>query len=130
MKIEAHTIPMLATTACMLLCTLLLSAGVRRAPDFRVEPHRLRVTETFHGRTVIISAEVPRGARAVVELKGQVHEEHLLRKGRNWGLWMTVGEIKVEKAPSLYLAMSTDSKLLSKQDPEDRWGYGACCGRR
>ncbi len=125
MKIEAHTIPMLATTACMLLVLASSVPAFAAPPDFRVEPHRIRVTETFHGRTVIISAEVPRGAQAVVELKGQVHEEHLLRKGRNWGLWMTVGEIKVEDAPSLYLAMSTDSKLLSKQDPEDRWGYGA-----
>ena len=25
----------------------------------------------------------------------------------------------------MYLAMTSDSNLLSKQDPEDRWGYGA-----
>ncbi len=60
-----------------------------------------------------------------MELKGQPQEERLLRKGRRWGLWMTAGEITVEHAPSLYLAMSSDSMLLSKQDPEDRWGYGA-----
>jgi Putative transmembrane protein (Alph_Pro_TM) len=124
-KIQAHNIGLLLGTACMLL---IISSSVPAFPapqDFRVEPHRIRVTETFHGRTVIISAEVPRGAQAIVEFKGQVHEEDLVRKGRRWGLWMTVGEIKVGDAPSLYLAMSTDSKLLSKQDSETRWGYGA-----
>jgi hypothetical protein len=61
----------------------------------------------------------------VVELKGQIHEEHLLQKGRRWGLWMSVGEVNVEGAPSLYLAATSDPNLLLNQKSEDRWGYGA-----
>jgi hypothetical protein len=124
-KTDAHIIPLFVVAACTILMLSSSAPALTPSPDFQVEPHRLRITESFHGRTVHISAEIPRGAQAVVELKGQAHEEHLLRKGRQWGVWMNVGEISVRNAPSVYLAMTTDSKLLSKQDPEDRWGYGA-----
>ena len=92
---------------------------------FRVEPRGLRITESFHGGSVAVSAEIPKGAQAVVEIKGRAHEADLVRKGRRWGLWMSVGEVTVDEAPSLYLVMSTDPKMLSEKDPGDRWGYGA-----
>ena len=125
MKIGAHVIPSLVAIGCAMLTIPSSTPAFAESPDFGVEPHRIRITESFHGRTLHISAQVPRGAQAVVELKGQPHEEHLLRKGRRWGLWMSVGEIKVHDAPSLLLTMTTDSKLLAKQYPKDKWGYGA-----
>jgi len=48
----------------------------------------------------------------VIEITGQTAAEHLMRKGRRSGLWMNVGEVEVEGAPSLYLAASTTAPLL------------------
>jgi hypothetical protein len=124
-KSGARIIPLMLAVGCA-MCTI--SAAVPAFalfPELRVEPHRLRITESFHGRTIVVSAEIPKGAQAVLELKGLDREEHLLRKGRRWGLWMSIGEVKVEDAPSLYLVTTTDPKLLSKEESAERWGYGA-----
>jgi hypothetical protein len=127
-KIGAHVIPSFVAIGCAMLIVSFLTPAFAESLYFGVEPHRIRITESFHGRTVHISAQILRGAQAVVELKGQPHEEHLLRKGRRWGLWMSVGEIKVFDAPSLLLSMTTDANLLAKQYPKDKWGYGALRG--
>jgi Putative transmembrane protein (Alph_Pro_TM) len=124
-KTGAHIIPLLVAAGCTMLTLSSSLPASAESLDFRAEPHRIRITESFHGRNVHISAQIPRGAQTVLELKGQVHEENLLLKGRRLGLWMSVGKIKVEGAPSLYLISTTDPKLLSKQDSENRWGYGA-----
>lgn len=125
MKIRAQVIPLILAIGCMMLLISTSALALDASQDFEVEPHRVRITESFHGRTVHISAEIPEGAQAVVELKGHPHTENLLLKGRRWGLWMSVGEITVEDAPSLYLAMTTKAEMLSEQGAEGRWGYGA-----
>ena len=125
MKIGVHIGRLLVTGACMVLVLASSVPVLATQQDLQVEPQRLRITESFHGGRVTVSAEIPRGAQAVIELKGQPHEADLVRKARRWGLWMSVGEIRVENAPSLYFVMTSDPKILSKEDPEDRWGYGA-----
>ena len=37
-----------------------------------------------------------------------------MRKGRRGGLWMNVGEIEVQDAPSLYLVMSTSQGIAHR----------------
>ncbi len=91
----------------------------------RVTPDYLHVRETFQGASVNVSAKIPKGAAAVIEVKGVAHDVHLLRKGRRGGLWMNVGDVQVHKAPSLYLLMSTDAGLPSRSDVDSPWGYGA-----
>jgi hypothetical protein len=124
-KIDAHIFRSLVVIACMVLVLTSSGAALAQPQGLLVEPRCLSITMSFRGGRVAVSAEIPRGAQAVVEFKGRDGVAELVRKGRRWGLWMGVGEITVANAPSLYLAMSTDSKLLSKQDPEARWGYGA-----
>ncbi len=92
--------------------------------ELLVVPNALHITESFKGARVTISADIPRDAAAVVELKGAALDNHLLRKGRRGGLWMSVGEVNVVGVPSLYLAMSTPGQTLGK-GKEKNLGYGA-----
>jgi hypothetical protein len=116
---------------CLLLTCLLIM--VLRTPDvgaaapqgFQVLPNELDVGESFQGTEIKVSADVPAGSNAVVEFRGDSHEDRLLRKGRRGGLWMNVGEVTVSNAPSLYLVMSTDAALISNPDSESQWGYRA-----
>ena len=125
MKIGHHIMPLLATAGLTMLALASYSSASTDSLALRAEPHRILINESFHGRHIHFSAQIPRGTQAVVELKGQIHEERLVQKGRRWGLWMSVGEVTVEGAPSLYLAATTDPKLLLNQKSEDQWGYGA-----
>ena len=45
-----------------------------------------------------------------------------MRKGRRGPLWMNVGEIKVQDAPSLYLVMSTAKELLTAAPADGHLG--------
>ena len=112
------------------MCLLIMAlrppdVGAAAIHGFQVLPNELNVGEFFQGAEIKISAEVPAGANAVVEFRGDSHEDRLLRKGRRGGLWMNVGEVKVSNAPSLYLVMSTDAALISGQNSESQWGYRA-----
>ena len=89
---------------------LLLAGGLpaRAAePGLKISPATVQIGTFFNGQTVTVSGTIPAGAQAVLEVMGTSAEEHLMRKGRRGGLWMNVGEIKVQDAPSLYLVMST-----------------------
>ena len=72
----------------------------------------MQIGSFFNGQSVTVSGTIPAGAQAVLEVMGSSAEEHLMRKGRRGGLWMNVGKIKVQDAPSLYLVMSTAKELL------------------
>jgi hypothetical protein len=124
-KTAVYVIRLFVVSSCMVL---ILSSSVPALVESRglaIEPRRLPITELFHGGRVTVSAEIPKGSQAVLELKGSAHPTELVLKGRRWGLWMSVGDLTVDNAPSLYLVMSTDPKLVYKQASEDRWGYGA-----
>jgi hypothetical protein len=108
----------------MLLPMVASSQAMPESPSFRVDPNELHIRENFQGAPLIISADIPKGASAVVEVKGTTHEARLLRQGRRAGLWMSVGEVRVEGAPSLYLLLSTPD-LTSHADKGTRWGYEA-----
>ncbi len=113
-----------------LLLGLLAAAGLPgvargAAADLQVSPDVVEIGAFFHGHKVIVTARIPAGSEAVMEVKGKADTEHMLRKGRRGGLWMNVGEIDFQGAPSVYLAASTDPKLLTAAPPEAAWGYQA-----
>jgi hypothetical protein len=101
------------------------AAAPAPAPEVQVSPNVLEIGAFFHGDRVQVTGKIPKGAQAVVEVVGQSAVEHLRRKGRRGGLWMNVGEVEVSGAPALYLAMSTDPKLLKNPAPDATWGYPA-----
>ena len=107
---------------------LLLAGGLpaRAAePGLTISPAKVQIGAFFNGQTVTVSGTIPAGTQAVLEVMGASADEHLMRKGRRGGLWMNVGEIKVQDAPSLYLVMSTAKELLTAAPPEATWGYRA-----
>jgi uncharacterized protein (TIGR02186 family) len=122
------------TSACFLALRFFLliafvssiaSPVLAGSSDLKASPSSLEITESFDGAPVAISASIPKGASAVVELTGEAHEAALLRKGRRGGLWMSVGEVKVQGAPSTYLLMSSAADLLTGPDTASQWGYDA-----
>ncbi len=106
----------------MMLAMTAVSAGATDT-NLRVIPDSLRIGSFFGGAWVQVSAEIPEGCGAVVEVIGKDNEEQLLRKGRHWEIWMTVGEIDIEGAPCLYYALSTDSTSLTGVAPDSTFGY-------
>jgi len=89
-----------------------------------VDPDALHIRENFQGAPLTLSADIPEGAGAVMEIRGAAHEDHLLRQGRRAGLWMSVGEVTVQGAPSVYLLMST-TDVAAHSDSGTKWGYEA-----
>jgi hypothetical protein len=112
----------------LLLCILTLtlpSLAVADSENVQMVPNDVEIRTFFAGASLNFSARIPKGSSAILEVKGPEHEEHLMRKGRRAGLWMNVGKVTVQGAPSVYLCMSTDKALPSNSDPESRWGYPA-----
>ena len=95
------------------------------APSLTVSPAVIDIGTFFEGAPVTVSGEIPQGARAVLEGEGQPTVGRLLRKGRRGGLWMNVGEIQVQHAPTFYLVLSTAPDLLAAGAKEAPWGYQA-----
>jgi hypothetical protein len=107
------------------LGALTMSAPAREASAaLTVVPDRVEIGTFYRGCRVDVSALIPAGAEAVVEVVGRTNTQKLLRKGRRGGLWMNVGETEVTGAPSLYLFMSTNSERLSGSQLDSPWGYG------
>ncbi len=89
-----------------------------------VAPQRVEIGAFFGGKEVIVTAQIPPLGDAVVELVGEHVAETLVRKGRRGPLWMNVGEVVAQGAPTLYMAASTGSFLLAGDHGSGLWGYG------
>jgi hypothetical protein len=108
----------------MVLVAMVLPAWAAE-PGLTISPATVQIGAFFNGQTVTVSGAIPAGTQAVLEVMGSSAEAHLMRKGRRGGLWMNVGEIQVQDAPSLYLVMSTAKELLTEAPPTATWGYRA-----
>ncbi len=95
------------------------------ALELQVWPDVVEIGAFFDGHEVKLNGKIPQGAQAVIEISGPAATEHLMRKGRRGGLWMNVGELEVQGAPSLYLAASTSPPLLKDPPAGAVWGYPA-----
>jgi hypothetical protein len=111
--------------AGLVMGLLLAGAAPAGAANLTLSPAAVDIGAFFNGQTVKVSATIPAGAQAVLEVMGSSAQEHLRRKGRRGGLWMNVGKILVHDAPSLYLVMSSAKELLTAPPPEAPWGYKA-----
>jgi hypothetical protein len=112
----------------LLILSLLLAAPAGAgdaSPEIQVWPDVVEIGAFFNGHEVKIIGKIPQGAQAVIEITGPAATEHLMRKGRRGGLWMNVGELEAQGAPSLYLAASTTPPLLKDPPVEAVWGYPA-----
>jgi uncharacterized protein (TIGR02186 family) len=115
----------LAAILGLLLLLSIPALSLGASQELQVTPDLVEIGTWFRGHSVTAEAMIPKGAEAVFEVVGQTADEHLMRKGRRAGLWMNVGEIEVQHAPSLYMVMSTNPKLLKTATPEASWGFAA-----
>jgi hypothetical protein len=97
-------------------CMLAPSGALAEGLNLSVKPNSLDIREYFRGAKLTVSADIPKGSSAIVEMKGATHDDHLLRKGRRGGLWMSVGEVTVHGAPSVYLVMSGSDGASKSND--------------
>lgn len=95
------------------------------ATRLRLVPDSIHIGIFFSGESVQVSGKIPTGSQAILEVFGKRIEEQLLRKGRHWDIWMSVGEIDIEDAPYLYFALSTDPTEFSGQSADAQSGYAA-----
>jgi len=115
---------------CLLLFVTLMPSGVQASvARLHLFPEQVEVGAFFQGTTVRLKGEVPPGSQVVVEILGTPKEQVLLRKGRRAGLWMTVGEIRVEHAPNLYLVLSSTKEIPSLEGRNAPWGFAALKSR-
>ena len=119
--------------ACLMCAGFLFVAlwgEVQAAPaELTVSPNVVRIGAWYDGAKIHVRANIPQGCQAVLELRGEPTQTRLMRKERYWGMWKNGAEILERGAPSLYLAMSTGSKLLSRSNKNRSWGYEAISGR-
>lgn len=94
-----------------------------RTASLAVTPPRVSIGTFFKGRWIRVTAPIPAGCQAVIEIVGRADEEDMMLKGRRLGLWMNVGEVDILGAPRLYLAASTQAHLLAADDKAAPWGY-------
>jgi hypothetical protein len=109
----------------ILLVAMLSLPAQAASPGVQVTPNEVEIGAFFDGASLKVAGEFPAGAEVVMEIIGQTQDAHLMRKGRRGGLWMNVGEITIQGAPSLYLAAATDAKLLAQAPGDATWGYAA-----
>jgi hypothetical protein len=110
----------------LMLSTLLIADRPQAAAaSLRLVPDSIHIGAFFSGQYVQVSGEIPSGSQAIVEVIGKRIEEQLLRKGRRWDIWMSVGEIDIEEAPYVYFALSTDPDEFSGLGADAEFGYAA-----
>jgi hypothetical protein len=97
--------------------------------ELTVSPNVVRIGAWYDGEKILVRALIPQNCQAVLELRGEPTQTRLMRKERYWGMWKNGEEILEQGAPMLYLAMSTDPKLLSCSNQKSPWGYGAISER-
>lgn len=115
----------LAALLGLVLLLILPSLAQGDSLDLKVVPDVVEIGAWFRGHWLTVSGMIPQGTEAVMEVLGQTSDEHLMRKGRRGGLWMNVGDIDFHGAPSIYMVMSTNPKLLETAAPEAPWGFPA-----
>jgi hypothetical protein len=109
----------------MLAGLLAMSCASAAAGGFQLIPHSIRIGPFFNGAIIRVTGEIPAGSEAIVEMIGKRIEEQLLRKGRRWEIWMSVGEIDIEEAPYVYFALSTSPNEFSIPAADTEYGYAA-----
>lgn len=86
-----------------------------------IQPEKIEIGSFFQGADLQVTAIIPVAVEAVLEVRGPIRDEHLVRKGRRWGLWMNTGELTIKGIPTLYFCQATNPALVSRAAAP--WGY-------
>jgi hypothetical protein len=93
--------------------------------SLEVQPEVVTISNFFSGVQMRITGDLPPGSQAVLRVRGKRIEEELMRKSHHWDLWMNSGEVDIDHAPQLYIALSSDPRLLAPGVGDFPWGYDA-----
>ena len=93
--------------------------------DIRIGPDIVAISSFFSGVQMHINCDLPPDSQAVLSIRGKRIETELMRKSHQWELWMNRGEVDIDNAPILYIALSSESHLLSRVTGKFPWGYDA-----
>jgi len=104
-------------------CSLFPVLGGAADSDLLLNPDVISIGTFFQGAELKVAAVIPAKAEAVMEVRGPGREEHLVRKGRRWGMWMNAGDLTISNIPALYFYAPTSPDLLTI--PSASWGYAA-----
>jgi len=111
--------------AGLIMLLILSSTAWAGAGGMEVRPEKVTITDFFSGEEMQITCTLPAGSKAVLRVRGKRIEEELMRKSHHWDLWLNSGEVDIDNAPELYIALSSDPGLLPPSDPSFPWGYDA-----
>lgn len=98
------------------LAVLTIAAAAARGEQQResrglrvlVEPPTVTAQLFYHGQTVRVSGTVPADREVAIVISGEDSPVELKVKGKVGGLiWTNVGDVTIDKAPSLYLAATS-----------------------
>ena len=115
-------------TMGILLLLFLISSplcAAEKNPAIRIQPETVTIYSFFSGIQMNITCDLPPDCKAVLSIRGKRIEQELMRKSHQWELWMNRGEVDIENAPGLYIALSSEAYLLSRESGEFPWGYDA-----
>jgi uncharacterized protein (TIGR02186 family) len=105
------------------VCGLLPAISGAADGDLLLNPTSISIGSFFQGAELQVTTVIPGNAEAVIEVRGPQREEHLVRKGRRWGMWMNAGDLTISDIPSLYFYAATNQALTTM--PSAPWGYAA-----
>jgi len=109
----------------ILLLTLPSPAWTAGGGSLDVQPEVVTISAFFSGVQMHVTADLPPNSQAVLRVRGKRIEEELMRKTHHWDLWMNSGEVDIDHAPLLYIALSSDPDLLTAGAGDFPWGYDA-----
>ena len=103
------------------LCWVSLALGAES--KIAVQPKLITISSFFSGINMEIKSDLPSGCQAVITVCGKSIDEEMMRKSRHWDLWMNSGEVDIDNAPLLYIALSSEPTLLHRDNSNFPWGY-------
>ncbi|MCL5124288.1 MAG: TIGR02186 family protein [Deltaproteobacteria bacterium] len=109
----------------LLIVGVSCSGVMASSMDLKLDPSEIHIGVFFEGASMSITATVPSQSLSIIEIKGESRTQKLLRKGRKGGLWMNVGEIKVEASPCTYLVLTSGSGPELAKALGGEFGYPA-----
>jgi uncharacterized protein (TIGR02186 family) len=100
---------MRALPLCAVLALLPFQATTTPAPaiTLAVSKAEIHITAGFHGDILKVTGMAPRDCEVILRLSSPPGEETLDLKGKRGPLWMTVGKVRFESAPRIYMLRST-----------------------
>jgi len=98
---SGRTLRLAAALSAAATCAAAAPASLSLSPDTVLQGMR------YAGADIAVTASAPRAQAYMLRLLGPSGELHLMRKGRVWGVWMSVGEEDFEDVPALCLTATS-----------------------